>query len=176
MGTKVRTDVSLRRAIVLCVFAIFAPERFAKEEVADNALLKAALDLPAEAPVFKVRRALSRSLLLVMASGGIGVVAGLTSRLWHGPACPSTIAVLQVAGTLIVLWATLAVRGWDILTYVSVTLSERVNQWIYRFLYCCGTLLLVWSVSWPTHSCAPPSNPSVPSPSVDAQNWRMMDG
>ena len=146
MGAKLPTKVTLCRAIGLCLMAIFAPKRFAAAEAADNAILNAAPNAPAEAPVLKVRRALLNSLLLVLLAGAVGWSLGVALTRLYGPACPSTILLLQMFGAMILLWATLAVRGWDIVTYASATLSERVNQWIYRFLYCCGSAVLVWSL------------------------------
>jgi hypothetical protein len=128
MGAKVPTKVSLGRAVQLCFMALFDPKRFAEAEAADNALLNVAPNAPAELSALKVRRALVGSLALVLLAGAIGWVAGSVLNRSYGPACTSTIAFLQTVGVLIVLWATLAVRGWDILTYASVTLSERVNQ------------------------------------------------
>jgi hypothetical protein len=49
---------------------------------------------------------------------------------------------------LVLLWATIAVRGNEIETWGGVTLSERVNKWIFQGLYFVGTTFLVWSVSW----------------------------
>ncbi len=31
----------------------------------------------------------------------------------------------------------------------GATLPERVNQWLYRTLYCVGTALIVWGRAWP---------------------------
>lgn len=153
MGAKIPNKVTMCRAIQLCCMAIFAPKRFAEAEASDNAVLNAAQNAPPEASVLKIRRALLNSLLLVLLAGAVGWVFGAVFTRWVGSACSSTISLLQMVGALILLWATLAVRGWDILTYVSVTLSERVNQWIYHFLYCCGSAVLVWSLFWQSHTC-----------------------
>jgi hypothetical protein len=70
-----------------------------------------------------VRRALFYSLGLVLASGLVGVVLGYIacrcigkSNVW--------VTALQVVGAALVLWATLAVRGWEIQTFASVTLPS----------------------------------------------------
>ena len=52
-----------------------------------------------------------------------------------------------MTGAGLLLWGTLFVRGYDIQTYGGVTLTERVNQWVYRTMYCAGTALLVCSVA-----------------------------
>jgi hypothetical protein len=153
MGPKVPTKVTIWRGIALCFLAIFAPQRFAKAEAADDAILNAAPNAPPEPRVLKVRRALFSSLFLVLLAGVLGWLFGTLMTRWYGPACSSSISLLATVGALILLWATLAVRGWDILSYSNATLSERVNQWIYRFLYCCGSGLLVCSVFWQSRSC-----------------------
>ena len=153
MGIKQPNKVSIARAIYLCAVAIVAPARFAELERADTAILETKPNAPQIERVLIVRRALGYSLLLVLFSGAAGVLVARVSEVAVGPACTSTIAYLQMVGAMLLLWATLAVRGWDILTFASVTLSERVNQWIYRLLYCCGTGVLVWSVAWHTTNC-----------------------
>lgn len=154
MGFKTPTKVSICRAIRLCFMALFDPKGFAQAEAEDNAVLNASPNAPSEAGAFKVRRALFGSMALVLLAGAIGWAVGTVLTFLYGPACASTISILQTTGALILLWATLAVRGWDIQTYSSVTLSERVNQWIYRFLYCCGSVMLVWSLFWQSRVCS----------------------
>jgi hypothetical protein len=153
MGPKLPSRVTPWRAIALCLMAVFTPNRFAAVEAEDSAALNASANAPAEPPVLKVRRALVNSLLLVLASGAVGWSIGEALTRWYEPACASTIQLIQMVGALMLLWATLAVRGWDIFTYATVTLSERVNQWIYRFLYCCGSAILVWSLFWRSRAC-----------------------
>ena len=63
-------------------------------------------------------------------------------------ATPGNVAALQVVGASLLLWATLFVRGFEIQTNAGVTLTERVNQWLYRFLYCVGTALIVYSLAF----------------------------
>ena len=96
-----------------------------------------------------VHRAFWLSFLLVAISCIVGAVAGATAGDWFGPASTRLIAILQVVGALLLLWGTLFVRGWEIQTYKGTTLIERVNQWIYRSLYCTGTAVLVASLVWP---------------------------
>jgi hypothetical protein len=96
-----------------------------------------------------VHRGFWLSLLLVVVSAVIGAVAGATAGDILGPANSRQIAILQIVGALLLLWGTLFVRGWQIQTYEGTTLIERVNQWIYRALYCIGTAVLVASLVWP---------------------------
>ena len=58
------------------------------------------------------------------------------------------MAALQVIAGAILLWATLSYLGWEIQTYKSETLGEKVNRWIFRGNYCVGTAVLVCSLLW----------------------------
>jgi hypothetical protein len=89
------------------------------------------------------------SLLLVVVSCIAGAVAGATAGDVFGPVSARVISAIQIVGALLLLWGTLFVRGWQIQTYKGITLIERVNQWIYRTLYCLGTGVLVASLTWP---------------------------
>ena len=148
MSRKLPTPVSFWKAIHLCFLAILRPQKFLELQKEDNAVLDAAPAAPEIAGVLIVRSALLNSLILVLTSGALGVLVGLLVRSTHGAAPAQTISLLQGIGALILLWATLAVRGWDVLTYVGVTYTERVNLWIYRFLYCLGTSIIVFSLIW----------------------------
>jgi hypothetical protein len=96
-----------------------------------------------------VHRAFWLSLLLVVVSALAGAIIGATAGDILGPATVRHIAILQVCGALLLLWGTLFVRGWQIQTYEGKTVIERINQWIYRALYCVGTAVLVASLVWP---------------------------
>ncbi len=144
------TKVSPWRAIWLCLLGIFAPKKLAEAEDADN---KARQNFSGKADptprAFAVCRAFWTSLGLVLASIVIGYVAGrATAAVWGIPPNP-IISVAQVFGAGLLLWGTLFVRGWEIQSYCGVTLTERVNQWIYRSLYCVGTGVIIWSLALP---------------------------
>jgi hypothetical protein len=96
-----------------------------------------------------VHRAFWVSLTLVVVSAVLGAVVGATAGDILGPVTSRHIAILQVIGALLLLWGTLFVRGWQIQTYEGTTVIERINQWIYRALYCVGTVVLVASLVWP---------------------------
>jgi len=96
-----------------------------------------------------VTRALWESLVLVLCSIAAGYLAGkVLGVMTHGVA-PALAGWLQIVGGAILLWATLFVRGWDIQSYGGVTLTERVNRWVYRSLYCVGTAVIVASLALP---------------------------
>jgi len=134
--------------IKACLMVIVSAQHFLKfQETAAPALgvTKATNDKGAHT----VHRAFWLSFLLVLISVIVGAVAGATAGDILGPVSSRSISVMQVLGALLLLWGTLFVRGWDIQTYRGTTLIERVNQWIYRSLYCIGTAVLVASVVWP---------------------------
>jgi predicted MFS family arabinose efflux permease len=97
---------------------------------------------------YAVRRAFWQSLALVLMSALLGYLAGVALGSALGCAPGWAIKGLQIVGAGILLWATLFVRGWEIQSYRGVTLTERVNRWIYRSMYCKGTVVLVASLSW----------------------------
>ena len=144
------TPVRFFGAVRLCVLLLFAPKKLIKEQNQDTEDRKNfTASVEREHSAFIVRRAFLYSLLLVMISGAIGYGAGLALGLWLCCATTKLISWLQIVGACLLLWGTLFVRGWEIGTYCGVTFTERVNQWLYRALYCVGTAVLVCSLAWP---------------------------
>ena len=80
--------------------------------------------------------------------GVFGSGARLILAVLIGCVTTKLISWLQIVGACFLLWGTLFVRGWEIETNCGVTFTERVNQWLYRFLYCVGTAVLVCSLVW----------------------------
>lgn len=143
------TKINLFRGVYLCVLLLFAPSKFIVEEEKDDKIRQERTDKQIqERSAFIVRRAFYKSLILVSVAGLFGGCLGLLVGNIIGCADSKFIVALQVSGALILLWGTLFVRGWEIQTYSGVRLTERVNQWIYRFLYFTGTALLVFSLTW----------------------------
>jgi hypothetical protein len=147
MALKQPRPVPFWRAVHLCFLAIFSPRRFDKYEQPDLIDLETRPNATERYRVTKVQRAFLHSLGLVLASGVVGLVLGTIACHYIGKS-DLGVATLQTVGAALVLWATLAVRGWDIETFAGVTLTERVNQWIYRSLSCLGTAILVMTVPW----------------------------
>ncbi len=146
------TPVSFFGAIRLCVLLLFTPKRFIEVQNQDTEArnnYSTAVSVEREHSAYIIRRAFIYSLLLVVLSGGIGYGAGLALGEMIGCTTSKFISWLQIAGACFLLWGTLFVRGWEIQTYCCVTFTERVNQWLYRVLYCVGTAVLVCSLSWP---------------------------
>jgi hypothetical protein len=143
------TKIGFLRGLQLCASAIFFPQNLVEAEVGDEKVRKAFSQPPPEAPAraIKLQRAFWVSLMLVLCSVFVGYVAGKMTATVTGTATPRLIGFLQIVGATLLLWATLFVRGWDIQTIGGVTLTERVNQWIYRFLYCLGTAVVVASLA-----------------------------
>jgi len=98
-----------------------------------------------------VCRAFWLSLLLVAISAVLGFTVGELAIVFVVPEIAAHLVTpLQLVGAFLLLWGTLFVRGWDIQTHGGVTLTERVNQWLYRGMYFVGTTLVVISltISW----------------------------
>ena len=143
------TKISLYRKAYLCILAILLPEKFIKEEEADNIVRN---NFPKPPPskehsIFVIRRAFWHSLFWISIFGFIGYVAGFLCNMFIGYVNIIIIRILQIFGALFLLWGTLFVRGWEIQTLSGVLLYERVNRWLYRFLYCVGTSVIIFSLA-----------------------------
>ena len=143
------TKVSVLRALQLCAFGVLCPRKVTEAERGDEEIRKGFPQPPPpqEPRAFRVRRAFWASLILVVCSIAVGYGAGATLRGLGGPGTSKLVGGLQIVGATLVLWATLFVRGWDIQSIGGVTLTERVNQWLYRALYCLGTGAVVASLA-----------------------------
>jgi hypothetical protein len=139
----------LHLVIWACLLAAFSPKRFLsfqKEKATLFGITAASNDNSA----FVVSRAFKLSLMLAFLSGVFGFLSGRIAGLIFGTASPLCISILQGAGACILLWGTLFVRSSEIETYKGQTLVEKVNQLLYRTIYCVGTAILVSSVFLPT--------------------------
>ena len=144
------TKLKFRKIISLCFLAIFVPKKFIPEEAADNEIRKG-FPPAEERPhgIYAVTKAFWVSLIFIIISASFGALAGLLLKLCFNNPPASAICLLQIFGASMLLWGTLFIRGWEIQTYSGVTLTERVNQWLYRGLYCVGTSIIVCSLIWP---------------------------
>ena len=148
MANTPLTKIGPLRALQLCLFGVFFPQKLVEAELGDKKI-RDRFPKPSSAPDdrdFKLRRGLFESLVWVLSSIAAGFVAGRLLRAVSGETSATLVSVLQIIGATILLWATLFVRGWDIQSYGGVTLTERVNRWIYRLLYCLGTAAIVASL------------------------------
>ena len=138
------TKLKFSKIIYLCCFAIINPKGFIVEEEKDNAIRKNFLLADdKEHRIYVVRKAFWCSLGLIIASALFGSLIGLFLYYYCNQPPPLMIIILQVVGACLLLWGTLFIRGWEIQTHCGVTLTERVNQWIYRILYCLGTSIII---------------------------------
>ena len=95
----------------------------------------------------QIRRGFAEALgwvtVMFLLGGGIGHgLAEVYGKSERGA------VVVGALGGLILLWATLAVQGWSIQSLDGDTPPEQINQWLYRGLSLCGTLLAVIAASW----------------------------
>jgi uncharacterized membrane protein len=126
---------------------IFRPKRFIEIEKEDNKLLEHN-ENDTEESALKVHKAFRSSLILIVAFAALGILVGCGLQYIFGNPSKFSINLLQILGAGLLLWGTLFVRGFEIQTYYGNTLSERVNQWLYRALYCIGTAIIICSLSW----------------------------
>jgi hypothetical protein len=143
------TKIGFARAIKLCAFAAFYPQKLVEEEQTYKKERKCLQQSsPPEQPrAYRVTRALWGSLALVLCSIAAGYLGGKVLGTVNCMATASMVRGLQITGATILLWATLFVRGWDIQTWGGETPTERVNRWLYRSLHCIGTAIIVASLS-----------------------------
>jgi hypothetical protein len=151
MSDQSLPKTGLLRAGYLCFLAIFAPKRLVEQEGAQNEFRDGSGDrAQSERRVRLVNRAFWRSLLLVLLSAAIGFILGRVVGMFVESVLPQIVVGFQTVGTMVLLWGTLFIRGWEIQTLAGGTLAERVNRWIYQTLYCAGTATLVFSVALPS--------------------------
>ena len=146
------TPLSPLQAVRLCVLLLFRPQKFIELENADNAARFGYVGESGLKPRHGaeiVRAAFFLSLALVLLSSAVGYGIGRAMGVVGRCATPETASLAQIVGASLLLWGTLFVRGWEIQTYAGVVFTERVNQWLYRGLYCIGTAVLVYSLGFP---------------------------
>jgi len=130
--------ISLLCAVKYCIWVAFCPNKLEKTEIAKGT---------SEPSVKIITHAFWSSLIFIIASIALGyAIAQLLNWILQGSIDILT-RNLQILGAVILLWATLFVRGWDIQTFNGSNITEKVNKWIFRFLYCLGTVIIVTSLS-----------------------------
>lgn len=144
------TPIGWFRAAKISLLLLFAPSKFIEAEEQDIAERNGYVggNKPPHR-AYIVRRAFLTSMLLVVFSAAIGWGTARLAVAFGQCATTQTTIWLQVLGAGILLWGTLFVRGWEIQTFSGVVFTERVNQWLYRFLYCVGTAVVVFSLLFP---------------------------
>jgi len=147
MALKEPTPISFLKAVSLCWKAMVSPAAFDAIEKDDMKLLERQPDSIEHYRIDAVRKGLGEALIWCLSAAAIGCAAGWLAAKAVG-ASGVAVASLGVVGTAVLLWATLAIKGWDIATFSNNTLTERVNRWIFRGLYWIGTTLVVVAASW----------------------------
>jgi len=90
-----------------------------------------------------LKNSLLLSLFIVLSAGILGFFISLGILFYNYELTRNGIVILQISSALFLLWGTLFLRGWEIQSYIGETLTERINQFIYRSLYFIGTVLIV---------------------------------
>jgi hypothetical protein len=97
----------------------------------------------------RVRHAFWEAVILVLFAAFVGFLIGLGLGRWRGSPGQTLIVLLQIVSALILLLATVYVRGDAIRTWHGQALIERVDRWIYCTGYFVGTVTIVVSLVWP---------------------------
>lgn len=143
------TPLSLTQKARLVWLMAVSPEKFIQEEMEDNVRLNGGGPRQRSDSIRNVRKGYSSAFLWAVGAMVAGGLSGWALGQLSGASDFWDIAV-SLAGGAILLWATLAVQGWSIQSFKGITLSERVNQWVFRSLYVLGTALIsagsVWSL------------------------------
>ncbi len=144
------TPLSFFAALKLCLLLLVSPRRFIEIERADQETRNnyTGYSEPRHR-VYVIRAAFFKSLALVLGFSVLGYATGHLMHLLGRCATSETVVWLQIVGAGLLLWGTLFVRGWEVQSFSGVQFSERVNQWLYRALYCLGTTAIVYSLSFP---------------------------
>ena len=141
------TPLTFAQATRLCVVLLANPKKFDEIQEADQAARGSYNETASDKSSSElVRSAFFTSLALVLLSGAAGSVVAIGMNGLSFCATTMNAPTLQVISAGLLLWGTLFVRGWEIQTSSGVQLVERVNQWLYRSLYCIGTAVFVYSL------------------------------
>jgi len=131
-------------------YAIARPSSFVETEIRHNdemnRILLSRKVVSEPSKIYYVRSALFQAFWICLVSTLCGAGIGLAAAKTMTNTAVATGII--VAGTAILLWATLAVQGWSIQSMKGQTLTERVNQWIFRTLYAVGTLFISLGSTW----------------------------
>lgn len=146
---------------------IFAPDRFidvitdlivAEERVKNPSVLLPEGEYPTDRraeiqenvrnQTKKFRRGIATGIITTAFTIAVGAVAGTALRYLFGEPAKSWIYFIQASGAAVILGATLAEVGGDIMTWKKASIPEQLNKLIFRGLYVAGTFLFVLSVAW----------------------------
>lgn len=144
MAVKIPTRLSIYSKIRLICLAIFLPTLFQQEEASDSLRLEGRQNANSDR-VQMVRSSYLQSFIFVLSAVLVGWAIAFfvqffctQSKVW--------VTSFAVIGTALLLWATVAVRGWEVASFSTVTFGERLNVWIFRSLYWVGTACLIAAI------------------------------
>ncbi|GGD98272.1 hypothetical protein [Caballeronia grimmiae] len=131
---------------------VFAPNAFVAAEQKHIEAVDATRseDVGVAGRVSLVRQALLRSASLVGIAFAMGWLWAEAVGLSGYALRPNWQVLLQALSAATLLWGTLFLRGWEIQTFSGMTLTERVNQTLYRVLCTVGTVVGVFATLCPT--------------------------
>lgn len=147
MAIKQPKPVSLSRAAYICLMAAFSPQKFSQFEREFDSDLETRPNAAVSERIEVVRRGYREAGIWMLSALACGILVGLFLRSIVGPVLLGA-AIAAIFGTVILLWTTLALQGWTVQSFSDTTLTERVNRWLFRFLYAVGTALLVSAAIW----------------------------
>ncbi|HWK68594.1 MAG TPA: hypothetical protein VNS34_27025 [Rhizobiaceae bacterium] len=145
MSDEPKPPLSFSRKVLYAALTLVSPRRVAS--AAADELRNPKIEPEMLRRVKAIRRGFLQSVAWMLATAVLGYCFGRAAFRLFGPNDFAVLA-LATAGGLVLLWATMAVQGWNIQSMEGNTLPERINQWIYRSLTLLGTLLAVMSGSW----------------------------
>ncbi|MHB0916219.1 MAG: hypothetical protein ACYC39_08335 [Thiobacillus sp.] len=144
---------------------IFSPERFiaivtelivAEESVENPSWLQPEFQIRRRAEIQenvreqtnRFRRGFGTGILTTALTIAVGAITGTALFYLFGEPAKSLVYFIQASGAAVILGATLAEVGGDIVTYGKRSIPEQLNKLIFRGLYVAGTFLFVLSVAW----------------------------
>lgn len=146
---------------------IFAPKRFvdvvtdlvvAEDRLQNPSVLLPGGDYPVErrAGIYesvqdqtaRIRRGLAEGIITTAFTILVGAAVGLALRHLVGAPAKAVVYAIQATGAAVILGATLAEVGGDIMTWDRVSIPEQLNKLMFRALYVFGTFFFVLSVAW----------------------------
>lgn len=143
-------SLSLWEKCKILFYAIARPTRFTEAEIRHNdevnriLLGRKPIDEPSK--IHYIRSAQFQAFCICLGSTLSGAGIGIAmAKAMTGTAAATAIIV---TGTARLLWATLAFQGWSVQSGDGQTLTERVNQWLFRALYAVGTFFISLGSTW----------------------------
>ncbi|MGV8990042.1 MAG: hypothetical protein ACOH1Q_01435 [Thiobacillus sp.] len=94
------------------------------------------------------RRGLATGMITTAFTIAVGATVGSMFLYFFGEPTKALVYLLQAVGASVILGATLAEVGGDIMTWSRKSILEQLNKQIFRGLYVLGTFLFVLSFAW----------------------------